>query len=71
MVVCEQHKTELVDFKAAAFPKGVAASTRRRFSGLLNDSAPRRGFQEPVIVPAPVISSEGIKTFPGLTGVRQ
>ena len=24
-----------------------------------------------MIVPAPVISSEGIKTFPGLTGVRQ
>jgi len=33
MVVCEQHKRELVDFKAAGFPKGIAASTRRRFSG--------------------------------------
>ena len=33
MVVCQEHKTELVDFKAAGSPKGVAASTRRRFSG--------------------------------------
>ena len=28
MVVCEEHKTELVDLKAAR-PKGVATSTRR------------------------------------------
>jgi hypothetical protein len=33
MVVCEEHKRELVDFNAADSPKGVAASTRRRLSG--------------------------------------
>ena len=33
MVVCEEHKTELVDFNAASAPKGVTASTRRRLSG--------------------------------------
>jgi len=32
MVVCEEHKTELVDFNAAGSPKGVAASTRRQLS---------------------------------------
>jgi hypothetical protein len=31
--VCEEHKRELVDFNAAGSPKGVATSTRRRFSG--------------------------------------
>ena len=29
MVVCEEHKTELADFKAAAGPKSITASTRR------------------------------------------
>jgi len=33
MVVCEEHKRGLVDFKAARSPKGAAASTRRRLSG--------------------------------------
>jgi hypothetical protein len=33
MVVCGEHKTELVDSNAAGAPKGVAASTRRQFSG--------------------------------------
>ena len=33
MVVCQEHKTELVDFTAARSPKGVATSTRRRLSG--------------------------------------
>ena len=33
MVVCEEHKKELIKFSAARSPKGVAASTRRRLSG--------------------------------------
>jgi hypothetical protein len=33
IVVCEEHKTELVQFNAVGSPKGVAASTRRRLSG--------------------------------------
>ena len=32
MVVCEEHKTELVDFNAAGAPKGIA-TTPRRISG--------------------------------------
>jgi hypothetical protein len=32
MVVCEEHKTELVQFNAG-YPKGIAVSTRRRLSG--------------------------------------
>src|SRR5678816_3017304 len=33
MVVCEEHKRELVEFNAVGSPKGVAASTRQQFSG--------------------------------------
>jgi len=33
MVVCEEHKRELVEFNAAGSPKGVEASTRRQLSG--------------------------------------
>ena len=33
MVVCEEHKRELVDFNAVGSPKGVAPSTRQQFSG--------------------------------------
>ena len=33
MVVCEEHKRELVDFNAVGSPKGVAPSIRRRLSG--------------------------------------
>jgi len=33
MVVCEEHKRELVEFYAAGSPKGVEASTRRQLSG--------------------------------------
>ena len=33
IVVCEEHKRELVDFNAVGSPKGVAPSTRQQFSG--------------------------------------
>ena len=33
MVVCEQHKRELLEVNAADSPKGVASSPRRRLSG--------------------------------------
>jgi hypothetical protein len=33
MVVCEEHKKELVDFNAAGSPKNIATSSRRQLRG--------------------------------------